>query len=186
MASYFVREPLNGEECNRLVNACETFREKLVVWSLLDMGLRVSEFCDLKRKDIQWQENEVVIWGKRKKFNLRKKRRIVPLTPRVRQLFEIYFTTNDRFRFSVRTVQRLIRVVANRAMITSKPVSPHVLRHSFGVNCVKKGLSVASLSKIMGHERVETTTIYLNICPEDAIIEFFRKIVGHRPQLWKD
>ena len=97
MASCFVREPLSGEECNRLVNACETFREKLVVWSLLDMGLRVSEFCDLRRKDIQWQENKVVIWGKRKKFNLRKKRRIVPLTLRVRQLFEIHFTTNDFF-----------------------------------------------------------------------------------------
>lgn len=53
MVSYFVREPLSGEECNRLVNACETFREKLVVWSLLDMGLQVSEFCDLRRKDNQ-------------------------------------------------------------------------------------------------------------------------------------
>ena len=185
MASYFVREPLNGEEYNRLVNACETFREKLVIWSLLDMGLRVSEFCDLRRNDIQWQENQVVIWGKRKKFSLRKKRRIVPLTPRVRQLFEIHFTTNEGFSFSVRTVQLLVKRVANRAMITSKPVSPHSLRHTFAINCIKKGLSIASLSKIMGHDRVETTAIYLNICPEDALIEFFRKVVGStRPRQW--
>ena len=81
MASYFVREPLNGEEYNRLVNACETFREKLVIWSLLDMGLRVSEFCDLRRKDIQWQENQLVIWGKRKKLAFRKKRRDDAYTP---------------------------------------------------------------------------------------------------------
>ncbi|MFC1782895.1 tyrosine-type recombinase/integrase [Planctomycetota bacterium] len=59
-----MREPLNGEECNRIINACETFREKLVIWSLLDMVLRVSEFYSLRRKDIHWQENEVVIWGK--------------------------------------------------------------------------------------------------------------------------
>ena len=124
MASYFVREPLSGEEYNRLINACETFREKLVIWSLLDMGLRVSEFCHLRRKDIQWQENEAVIWGKRKILNLRKKRRVVPLTPRVRQLFEIHFATHDRFCFSVRTVQRLIRIVANRAMVTSKQSRP--------------------------------------------------------------
>ena len=186
MVNYFVREPLNGEECDRLVNACESFREKMVIWSLLDTGLRVSEFCDLRRKDIQWQENQLVIWGKRKKLAFRKKRRIVPLTPRVRQLFEIHFTTNEGFSFSVRTVQLLIKIVANRAMITSKPVSPHVLRHSFAVNCIKKGLSVASLSKIMGHERVETTAIYLNICPEDALIEFFRKIVGSRSRQWME
>ena len=184
MASYFVREPLNGEECDRLVNACETFREKLVIWSLLDMGLRVSEFCGLNRKDIHWQENEAVIWGKRKKLSLRKKRRIVPLTPRVRQLYEIHFTTNDGFNLSVRTIQRIIKSVANRAMITSKPVSPHTMRHTFAVNCIKKGLSIASLSKIMGHDRVETTAIYLNICPEDALIEFFRKIIGRHPRQW--
>ena len=78
MVNCFVREPLNGEECDRLVNACESFREKLVIWSLLDTGLRVSEFCDLRRKDVQWQENQLVIWGKRQKLAFRKKRRIVP------------------------------------------------------------------------------------------------------------
>jgi integrase/recombinase XerD len=64
MASNFVREPLNGEECDRLVNACITFREKLAIWTLLDTGLRVSEFCSLRRNNIQWQENHMIIWGK--------------------------------------------------------------------------------------------------------------------------
>ena len=79
MASCFVREPLNGEEYDRPVNACGAIHENLVVWTLLDTRLRVSELCDLERKDIQWQENQLVIWGKRKKRALRKKRRIVPL-----------------------------------------------------------------------------------------------------------
>ena len=187
MPYQYKREPLSSEESDELSNAAESFREKLVIWSLLDTGLRVSEFCDLRRKDIQWQENQLVIWGKRKKLAFRKKRRIVPLTPRVRQLFEIHFTTNEGFSFSVRTVQLLVKRVANRAMITSKPVSPHSLRHTFAINCIKKGLSIASLSKIMGHDRVETTAIYLNICPEDALIEFFRKIVGStRSRQWQD
>jgi len=63
-------------------------------------------------------------------------------------------------------------------------VTPHSLRHSFAVNCVKKGVSTASLKKILGHDRLETTEIYLNICPEDVLKEFFQKIDGDRRRGW--
>jgi len=43
MSYQFIREPLNYEECDRMVNACKSFAEKLVVWVLLDTGLRVGE-----------------------------------------------------------------------------------------------------------------------------------------------
>jgi len=64
MSYLFVREPLSREECDRMVNACRSFREKLIVWVLLDTGLRVSEFSKLRREQIHWQENCLVIWGK--------------------------------------------------------------------------------------------------------------------------
>jgi len=43
MPYQYRREPLTLEEANWLANACETHEEKLVVWTLLDTGLRVSE-----------------------------------------------------------------------------------------------------------------------------------------------
>jgi integrase/recombinase XerD len=43
MSYQFVREPLNAEEADRLVNACRSFQEKPVVWVLLDTGLRVTK-----------------------------------------------------------------------------------------------------------------------------------------------
>jgi len=73
----------------------------------------------------------------------------------------------------------IVKRVANRAMVI-KPVTPHVLRRTFAVNCVRKGVSTASLKKILGHDRLETTEIYLNICPEDALDEFFQKVEGAR------
>jgi len=175
MAHDYVREPLNQDEYDRLVNSCITFREKLVIWTLLDTGLRVSELCNLRGKDIQWQEKCIVVWGKGGRFGLRKKRRVVPFTFRVSLLFQTWFTINDRISLSPRSIQRLVKKVANKARIT-KPVTPHVLRHTFATNCVKKGVSTASLKKILGHDRLETTEIYLNICPEDALSEFFRKV----------
>ena len=166
-----------------MINACRSFQEKLVVWVLLDTGLRVSEFCSLRKENIHWQENHLVIWGKGGWYGRRGKRRIVPLTARARRLLGLHFCTNSRIAFTKRTAQRLVKQVANRAMI-AKPVSPHVLRHTFAVNCVQKGVSTASLKKILGHDRLETTEIYLNISPEDALSEFFDKVDGQRGQRW--
>ena len=180
----FVREPLNKEECDRMVNACCSFRDKLVVWMLLDTGLRVGEFCGLCREQVQWQENCLSVLGKGGRYGRRGKRRIVPITARVKKLLQLHFCTNNRIGFGKRTAQRVIKSVANRAMIT-KPVTPHVLRHTFAVNCVKDGLSTASLKKILGHDRLETTEIYLNVCPEDALDEFFQKVEGGRRQRWR-
>jgi len=175
MAYVFVREPLSREETDRLVNACRGFREKLVVWTLLDTGLRVSELCGLRREDVQWQEGRLVVWGKGGPFGKRSKRRIVPMTDKVKKLLEMHFITNDRIGLSARRAQRIVKRVADRAMIT-KPVSPHVLRHTFAVNCVQRGISTASLKKILGHDRLETTEIYLNLSPEQAIQEFREKM----------
>jgi len=57
MAYQYKREPLSPEEANRLVNACDTHQERLVVWTLLDTGLRVSELAFLTRKAIDWQSS---------------------------------------------------------------------------------------------------------------------------------
>ena len=165
----------SSEESDRLVNACRSFQEKLVVWVLLDTGLRVGEFCSLRKEQVQWQENCLVVWGKGGRYGSRGKRRMVPLTGRAKRLLELHFCTSDAIDFSKRTAQRLVKRVANRAMI-SKDVTPHVLRHTFAVNCVKRGVSTASLKKILGHDRLETTEIYLNICPEDALAEFRQKM----------
>jgi hypothetical protein len=41
------REPMHVEKADRLCNACKTTGEKLVLWTLLDTGLRVSELRGL-------------------------------------------------------------------------------------------------------------------------------------------
>ena len=66
MTYQYKREPLNNDEVDKLINSCETFREKFVVWPLLDTGLRLSELADLKKENIQWQERRLVIYGKYK------------------------------------------------------------------------------------------------------------------------
>ena len=64
--------------------------------------------------------------------------------------------------------------MADKAGI-SKKVSPHVLRHTFAINCIKKGISTIALQSLLSHDRLDTTEIYLNLYPEDAIREFLNK-----------
>ncbi len=56
MPYQYKKGPLNDDEVDRIINACDTFRGKFVVWTPLDTGLRLSEFADLKKDNIQWQE----------------------------------------------------------------------------------------------------------------------------------
>ena len=57
----------------------------------------------------------------------------------------------------------------------NRPVTPHVLRHTWAVAAVQKGISLPALQRLLGHDRLTTTEIYLNLSPEDVIREFREK-----------
>lgn len=174
MPYQYKREPLTQDEATRLANACTAPEEKLVIWTLLDTGLRVSELQNLTQDNIDWQTHRLMIYGKGGPYGTKSKRRIVPLSSRIQPLLEAHFALYNEFQFKERTMQRLVKRVANRAKI-SRPVSPHVLRHTFAVTAVQKGVSTTALQKIMGHDRLTTTEIYLNLSPEEALREFQSK-----------
>jgi integrase len=52
---------MSGDETNALASACESFEEKLVVCTLRDTGLRVSEFAALTKDNVQLQARRLVI-----------------------------------------------------------------------------------------------------------------------------
>jgi integrase/recombinase XerD len=64
MPYQFKREPLTHDETNRLGHVCSTHQEKLVVLTLLDTGLRVSELAELTRENLDWQMHRLMIYGK--------------------------------------------------------------------------------------------------------------------------
>jgi integrase/recombinase XerD len=174
MAYQYKREPLTPEEMNRLTNACETHQQRLIVWTLLDTGLRVGELAALTREGIDWQGKRLAVFGKGGPFGARSKRRVVPLSPRVYTLLAEHFAVADSLGATTRTVERIIKRVANRAAI-KRPTTPHVLRHTFAVTAIQKGISLPALQRLLGHDRLATTEIYLNLSPEHVIDEFRAK-----------
>ena len=65
------------------------------------------------------------------------------------------------FPVKTRRAQDIVKAVANRAGLT-KNVSPHVLRHTFATTDLHKWISLPTVQKILGHNRLQTTAIYLN------------------------
>jgi integrase/recombinase XerD len=174
MGHQFVREPLRAEEADRLANACQTVEEKLIVWTLLDTGLRVSELCSLTLVNVQWQQRALRVAGKGGTHGTRSKQRVVPLSARVRALLEPYFALNDQWFVGARQAQKIVKRVANRAKLACE-VTPHVLRHTWATLALQKGMSLAAVQKILGHDRLTTTAIYLNLTDGHVLEEFEAK-----------
>lgn len=170
----YKREPLSNDEANKLINSCQTAQEKIIIFTLLDTGMRVSELAGLTKKNILWQEKRLIIYGKGGPYGSKSKRRVIPMTERVYAVLSAYFALNGDIKMKKRNIQYHVKKVANRAGI-SKPVSPHVLRHTFAVNCIKRNISTRTLQQLLGHDHLTTTEIYLNLSPEDACREFMSK-----------
>jgi len=148
MSYQYAREPLRSEEADQLAHACRTPKEKLIVWTLLDTGLRVSELCGLTPENILWQQRSIRINGKGGPYGKKSKLRVVPMSRRVQALLEPYFALHDEWFVGARQVQKIVKTVANRAQI-ARPVTPHVLRHTFATLALQKGISLAAVKKML-------------------------------------
>lgn len=174
MPYQFVREPLRTEEADALCQACESFQEKLIIWTLLDTGLRVAELCSLTSQQVQWQQKALRINGKGGPHGKSTKKRVVPVSHRVMTLFEHHFAINDKWPIGKRQAQKIVKAVANRAKIAQN-VTPHILRHTFATLALQKGISLAAVQKILGHDRLTTTSIYLNFTDTHILEEYLKK-----------
>ncbi len=174
MVYNYIREPLQVEEADRLCQSCETMQEKLIIWTLLDTGLRVSELCNLSPQNIEWQQKALRITGKGGPHGKKSKKRVVPMSRRVQTLLEHYFAINERWPVGIRQAQKIVKQVANRAKL-SHLVTPHILRHTFATLALQKNISLAAVQKILGHDRLMTTAIYLNFTDTHVCDEFMAK-----------
>ena len=162
------------EEADRLCQSCETMQDKLIIWTLLDTGLRVSELCSLSPKNIEWQQKALRITGKGGPHGKNSKKFVVPMSRRVQTLLEHYFAINERWPVGSRQAQKIVKQVANRAKL-SHVVTPYILRHTFATLALQKNISLAAVQKILGHDRLMTTAIYLNFTDTHVCDEFMAK-----------
>src|SRR5919199_2690296 len=161
---------LAKREVDRLLREAEKAgnQRNLAIMQLLrHTGLRVGELCHLRLSDIRTSERKGSVLVRSGKGD---KDRTVPLNHDVREALEAYMkvrpeSADDHLFLGQRGeplqtdgVQLIVRKLARRAGLQG--VTPHVLRHSFAKHVLDAGEDLATVSRLLGHERLETTAIY--------------------------
>jgi len=141
-------------------NAC-------IVKLLYGCGLRLNELLHLKISDID-SEN-MLIHIRLSKGNKDRVVMLPPtLLPELRNYYKVchpkdyLFEGQDGGIYSAKSVQTIVKTAATKAGIT-KPVSPHILRHSFATHLLENGTDVRYIQQLLGHNSVKTTEIYMHI-----------------------
>jgi integrase/recombinase XerC/integrase/recombinase XerD len=137
-------------------------KDFLLFLLLYGSGLRVSEAAQLKLEDIAFEKNEAKALGKGKKY------RWVPLLPQTAQIIkeiggEKYVLENEnKCAYSVRTLHRHVCSIGIRAGL-SRPLHPHMLRHSYATHLLESGANLRSIQILLGHVSLQTTQKYTHV-----------------------
>jgi integrase/recombinase XerC/integrase/recombinase XerD len=137
-------------------------QESLLFLLLYGGGLRISEATQLTWKQIKISERKIRILGKGQK-----ERDLI--FPTFVQEYLIQFRKLGEFNFiwghqplNPRQGYDWIKNLGIKAGLT-KPIHPHILRHSFATHLLTSGANLRTLQKLLGHESLTATEKYTHL-----------------------
>lgn len=144
-------------------------RDTAVMELLFATGVRVSELCRLRRRDVDLPEGKLKIYGKGAK------ERIIQIgNPSVLKLLNQYclvyniekdspfFLNKCGRRLSEQSVRQIIVKHAKQAEI-SMTITPHMFRHSFASMLLEEDVDIRYIQQLLGHSSITTTQIYTHV-----------------------
>jgi len=133
--------------------------------TLFYTGCRISEALQLTVERIDVTEQALIFetLKRRKRGQYRSVPIPEPLLVLLRELAASHVTGQRLWPYSRTTAYRLIKEKMDQAGITGVKGTPKGLRHSFAIACISRNVPLTMVKKWLGHARLETTTIYLEI-----------------------
>ncbi len=161
---------LAKKDVDRLLRAAERDENKRnlgILQVLRHTGIRIGELAALRLSDVELSERKgrlIVRSGKGSRH------RVVPLNADARRALSDYLevrprVSDDHLFISQRgkglqeqAVELIVGKYAHAAGLEG--VTPHQLRHSFGKHALDAGVDLVTVSRLLGHTRLDTTARY--------------------------
>lgn len=172
---------LSVAEVDRVLSQPDTstvigLRDRALIELMYSAGLRVSELCGLRVDDLQMDPGCLRCIGKGNK------ERLVPVGRQALAVIRKYLRTarpkllhgnpsaylfiNQRGgKLDRITFWKLLGAYGRKAALR-KPLTPHMLRHSFATHLLDRGADLRSVQIMLGHSDISTTQIYTHVVEE--------------------
>ena len=165
---------LSYNEIETMLEVPDTFknnslRDKLIIEILYSTGIRVSELVNIKVKDIDFYNNQILILGKGNK-----ERYVIfgnTLKDMLKEYISIksdseYLITNKyNKKMSTRSIEEIVKKIVKIDGIKNK-VTPHTIRHTFATHMLNEGADLKVVQELLGHENLKTTEVYTHVYNE--------------------
>ena len=177
-----IKQPFSENDVELLRQYASDKREKAIIDFLISTGCRVSEMVSVNRNDIDWNNSQIMIKGKGAKF------RIVYLNARAAVSIKSYidsrndsadalFVSQNKYskggvklpvRLTDDRIRDLLHSIGDKAGVEN--VHPHRFRRTAATLALRRGMPIEQVAKILGHAKLDTTTIYANSTQDDLAI----------------
>ena len=182
----YLPETISVSDINRLINIYDhtnymNSRNLTLIDFMYSTACRVSELCDVRVSDLDFEEDFVKLFGKGSK------QRIVPIGSELKINLSKYLkfrdelNTQEPYLFLSKNMNQLdrsaiFRIIKKSATLsdTALSVHPHTLRHSAATHMLEAGCDLRTLQELLGHTSVSTTKIYTKLTKE-FLVEIFKE-----------
>ena len=139
------------------------YRDKLIIELFYFTGIRLSELLNISIKDVDFNNSQIKVLGKRNK------ERLIPLTYTLISELKNYINKHNLNRYLFvdennkklysKKVYRIVNKYISKVSSIRKK-SPHILRHSFATHMLNNGADINAIKEILGHANLSATQIY--------------------------
>ena len=182
----YLPETISVSDVNRLIDIYDhsnymNSRNLTLIDFMYSTACRVSELCDVRVSDLDFEEDFVKLFGKGSK------QRIVPIGSELKINLSKYFkfrdelNTQEPYLFLSKNMNQLdrsaiFRIIKKSATLSDNALSvhPHTLRHSAATHMLEAGCDLRTLQELLGHTSVSTTKIYTKLTKE-FLVEIFKE-----------
>ena len=158
---------LSRSEIEKILEATENTKHKLLLSLAYGAGLRVSEAISLKAQDIDFHELTIHIKqakGKKDRISVFPEKLSADIQNLIagKEKNDFVFSSERGGKLTTRTAQKVFENSFKKSGV-KKDATFHSLRHSFATHLLENGVDVRYVQELLGHQNIRTTQLYTQV-----------------------